>query len=254
MCLVNLSVTANFCRQGCYLLSSFCKRASWEEFLAALAFTHYHWHEATMGPRSPLNVFNHAKESYDIDLSTPDVGVTVAEKGSWDQDGAIQDLEERKKALSLSFRRMEGGVLVVSFVMEMKEKVSESLEDLAAETVAKQMASKSHIEILEFVAKTQLESIKALRGKLFDSIKSVEWVQSHRLHIEEDKRRQLEVQDPGVNFALPENLPALMEGGGVDKNEGGDDEENEGGDDKEDVGGDDEGGDDLKKQGSDEEN
>ena len=185
MCLVNLSVTANFCRQGCYLLSSFCKRASWEEFLAALAFTHYHWHEATMGPRSPLNVFNHAKESYDIDMSIPDVEVSLVETGSWDEDGAIQ--EERKKALSLTFRQMEGeGVIVVSFVLERKEKVGESLEDLAAETVAKQTASKSHIEIMDFAVKTQLELGKKLPDKLFDNIKTV--------HVEEDKRQQLEVQ------------------------------------------------------------
>ena len=72
---------------------------------------------------------------------------------------------------------------------------SESLKDLAAEAVAKHMADKSLIEIVEFVAKTQLESIKALRVKLFNNIKTVKWVRGHRLHIEEDKRRQLEVQE-----------------------------------------------------------
>jgi hypothetical protein len=150
-------VTVNFCRQGCYLLSTFCKRASWEEFLAALAFTHYHWHEATMGPRFPLNVFNHAKESYDIDLSTPDVGVTVAEMGSWDQDDAIQAKEEeRKKALHIAFKRMEGEeVLVASFVMEKKERISESLKDLAAEAVAKHMVDKSLVEIVDPVGEHQ---------------------------------------------------------------------------------------------------
>ena len=65
---------------------------------------------------------------------------------------------------------------------------------MAAEAVAKQMASKSHIEIMDFAVKTQLELGKKLPEKLFSSIKTVEWVQSHRLHIEEDKRQQLEVQ------------------------------------------------------------
>ena len=79
VCLVNLSVTANFCRQGWPLLSNFWKRARYREFEAALLFTHHHWHEATMGQRSPLEVFKHVKESYDIDLSIPDVVVSLAE-------------------------------------------------------------------------------------------------------------------------------------------------------------------------------
>ena len=87
-----------------------------------------------------------------------------------------------------------GGVFVVSFVMEKKERVSKCLEDLAADAVAKPMADKSHIEIMDFAVKTQLELGKKLPEKLFSSIKTVEWVQSHRLHIEEDKRQQLEVQ------------------------------------------------------------
>lgn len=193
--------------QGFELLSS-CKLATsaWE-FQAALLYTHYHWHrasgtsqcqwhEATMGQRTFPAVFKHVKKSHHIDLSIPDVEVSLAEMGSWDEDGAIEAQEERRKALSITFRQMEGeGVLVVSFVMEKKEKVSKFLEDLAAVAVARQMANKSHTEIMEFVTKTQLERGKKLPKKLFGSIQTVEWVQSHRLHILEDKRRQLEVQE-----------------------------------------------------------
>ena len=198
----NLSVTANFCRQEWDLLDVFCTRASVREFEAALFFTHYHWHDACMGQRTPIKVFKQVKESHDIDQSIPDPVVTVSEMGSWDQEGAIQAQdEERKKALHITFRQIEGGgVLVASFVLEKKKKVSECLEDLAAVIVAKQMADKSHIEIVVFAAKTQFERGKKLPEKLFGIIKTVEWVQSHRLHIEQDKRRQMEVQESAKKY------------------------------------------------------
>ena len=83
----------------------------------------------------------------DIDYSVPELVVSVAEMGSWEQDGALK-ADERKKALKVAFSGIDGGGYEVTFVLE-KRRVNESLKDLAAEAVARQLEDKDGIELLD---------------------------------------------------------------------------------------------------------
>ena len=156
--------------------------ASAMDFVAALLYTSAHWDEASMGLRTNLAIIKHAMEFCSIDLSPCDIVVRVVEMGSWEQDGALKD-EERKKALEVTFSEMEGERFIeVNFVLE-KRSVNESLKDLAAEAVARQLEDKGGIE--------QMDIPKTLKEIVGDKFKDVEWTRKHRQHFEEEKRRRL---------------------------------------------------------------
>lgn len=167
--------------QGAGLLHDLISPASTWDFAAALLYYQAHWNKASMGPRTDLAVIKRVKESCDIDFSIPDLVVRVAEMGSWEQDGAFKD--ERKKALKVTFSRMEGGGFIeATFVLE-KRRVNGSLKDLAAEHVARQLEGKGDIELMDIPG--------TLKENVGDKFKDEEWIRKHREHIEEDKWRRL---------------------------------------------------------------
>ena len=139
-----------------------------------------------MGQYTDLAVFNHVKESCNIELFVRDLVVRVTEMGRWEQDAAVKD-EGRKKALKVIFIPIEGGeYFEFSFVLE-KKRVNESLKNLGAEVVAKQLVTKAGIDLLEIP--------ETLKEDVFVKFKDEQWMRGHRDHIEEDRRRRLAIAE-----------------------------------------------------------
>ena len=65
--------------------------------------------------------------------------------------------------------------------------MNESLKNLGAEVVAKQLVTKAGIELLEIP--------ETLKEDVFVKFKDEQWMRGHRDHIEEDKRRQLAIAE-----------------------------------------------------------
>ena len=179
-------VTTNSCYQGVQFLNyhyvdddqlydGLVNRA----FNIAMVFTEAHWREDTMGPRTPLAVFNYVKSTCGIDV-IPCLEVTVDEMGTREQNGRRrgQKEREREKSLKVIFGWKDGdGFMAVTFVLE-KTRVNESLQDLAAEAFARQMKTRWDIEGLD-VAKSRTSNAKKIVDRVLDKFKYIEWIEAH---------------------------------------------------------------------------
>ena len=85
MCLAG-QVTTNSCYQGVQFL--YWYNGWYNDFYIAMVFTEAHWQVDTMGPRTPLAVFNYVKSTCGIDVILGGLEVTVDEMGTREQNGA----------------------------------------------------------------------------------------------------------------------------------------------------------------------
>ena len=148
------------------------------DFYAALLYTWAHWREDTVGPRSPLAVFNHVKSTCGIDLAIGGLEVRVDEMGTWEQYGASKH-KQREKSLKVIFRDKDEDIFItVSFVLE-KTMDNKSLQDLAAEAFARQMKTRGDIERLDIFTKTRTRNAKILVDRVLDKFRDMEWIRAH---------------------------------------------------------------------------